>query len=211
MSSAPRVGLSIIVSSRASVDLPEPDSPTTASVRPASSENETFCNALTLAWRAKQPARHRIFAAQAARFEEAVMRRRPRWRAARDSARGPAPPRRRRRRRGAAGGEGEFAARREQTTFRPVELAGHDAGDRRQPPLRRALRQRREQRGGVGVVRILEQVARRVGLDLLAGILHDHAVRGLGDDAHVVGDEHQRHAVPLLQRQQQIEDLRLHA
>ena len=41
ISSAPAVGGSISVNSRASVDLPEPDSPTTASVRPASSENDT--------------------------------------------------------------------------------------------------------------------------------------------------------------------------
>ena len=58
-------------------------------------------------------------------------------------------------------------------------------------------------------MRIGEQRAGRVLLDLLAGVLDDDAIGGLGDDAHVVGDQHQRHAVALLERQQQIEDLRL--
>ena len=47
--SAPAVGFSIKVKSRASVDLPDPDSPTTASVRPAFSENDTPDNALIVA------------------------------------------------------------------------------------------------------------------------------------------------------------------
>ena len=59
------------------------------------------------------------------------------------------------------------------------------------------------------MVRIGEQVARRVRLHLLAGILDDDAVGGFGDDAHVVGDEHEPHAVFALEPQQKIEDLRL--
>ncbi len=51
----PAVGVSIIVSSRASVDLPQPDSPTTASVRPACSANDTPLSALTVAERANRP------------------------------------------------------------------------------------------------------------------------------------------------------------
>ena len=44
-------GASIIVNWRASVDLPQPDSPTTASVLPRSSENDTPFNAFTvLCW-----------------------------------------------------------------------------------------------------------------------------------------------------------------
>ncbi len=49
MRNSPFVGSSIKVSSRASVDLPEPDSPTTASVRPGCSVNDTFCSAFTVA------------------------------------------------------------------------------------------------------------------------------------------------------------------
>ena len=39
--SVPAVGASIMVTMRASVDFPQPDSPTTASVRPASTSNDT--------------------------------------------------------------------------------------------------------------------------------------------------------------------------
>ncbi len=66
-----------------------------------------------------------------------------------------------------------------------------------------------EQRRRVGVVRIGEQAAHALLLDLLAGILHDHALRRLGDHAHVVGDQDQRHAALALQGEQQVEDLRL--
>ena len=38
-------------------------------------------------------------------------------------------------------------------------------------------------------------------------ILHHHPVGGFGHDAHVMGDQDQRHAVILLQVHQQIEDL----
>jgi hypothetical protein len=86
--------------------------------------------------------------------------------------------------------EDEAAARREQAAARAVELARHYAGDRGQPALGRALRQRGEQRGGVRVVRIGEQRAGRVRLHLLTRILHHDAVGGLRDDAHVMGDEH---------------------
>ena len=46
-------------------------------------------------------------------------------------------------------------------------------------------------------------------LDHLAGIHHDHALRGLGDDAHRVGDQHDRHAEARLHLAEQVEDLRL--
>jgi hypothetical protein len=59
------------------------------------------------------------------------------------------------------------------------------------------------------VVRIVEQRAGRVGLDLLAGILHDDAIRHFGDHAHVVGDQHEAHAVLAAQAAQQIEYLGL--
>ena len=46
----PDVGVSIIVSCRASVDFPQPDSPTTASVLPRLSENDTPLSAFTVPW-----------------------------------------------------------------------------------------------------------------------------------------------------------------
>ncbi|CAJ8933490.1 Uncharacterised protein [Burkholderia pseudomallei] len=46
----PALGGSIIVSCRASVDLPQPDSPTTASVLPRARENDTPFSAFTVPW-----------------------------------------------------------------------------------------------------------------------------------------------------------------
>ena len=54
--SEPAVGSSSIVASRASVLLPQPDSPTTASVRPAPSRNDTPSSARTIAFGFSQPA-----------------------------------------------------------------------------------------------------------------------------------------------------------
>jgi hypothetical protein len=48
MRSRPAVGRSSIVTWRASVLLPHPDSPTTARVRPAASENDTDSSAFTV-------------------------------------------------------------------------------------------------------------------------------------------------------------------
>ena len=58
-------------------------------------------------------------------------------------------------------------------------------------------------------MRIGEQRADRLLLDLLPGIEHRDPLGGLRDHAHVVGDEHQRHSRLALQREQQIENLRL--
>ena len=54
-----------------------------------------------------------------------------------------------------------------------------------------------------------EQLVGGALLHHLAGVHHGDAARHFGDHAHVVGDEHQRHAALLLQAAQQIEDLRL--
>ncbi len=55
--------------------------------------------------------------------------------------------------------------------------------------------------------RLVEQPRHRGFFDHAAGIHHQHAVGGLGDHAHVVGDDHDRHAELVAQVQQQIEDL----
>ena len=51
----PEVGRSIIVTMRARVDLPQPDSPTTASVRPAVSEKLAPATAFSNAAGLKKP------------------------------------------------------------------------------------------------------------------------------------------------------------
>ena len=121
MISAPAVGVSISVSSRASVDLPEPDSPTTASVRPAFSVNETPASALTLAAPREQAARDRDIRATSARASStgahaarlAALRARRGSSGVKQRAR-PEFAARRGRRGAPAGVEGEAAARREQ-------------------------------------------------------------------------------------------------
>ena len=56
---------------------------------------------------------------------------------------------------------------------------------------------------------MLDHVAHRADLDDAAGIHHGDAVGGLGDHAHVVGDQHHRRAVLAAQPLQQRDDLRL--
>ena len=191
------------VSSRASVDLPEPGFADDRQ-RPADLERERHAGERLDGRRrlGKRRAR-RHSRATSARASSAALTRPASCTAAargrlreRRVAKRCAELRTRAARRGAAASlEGEGAARREQAAARPVELAGHDAGDGGQPPLGRALRQGGEQRRGIGMVGIGEERARRVRLHLLAGVLDDHAIGGLGDDPHVVGDQHQPHAV----------------
>jgi len=65
------------------------------------------------------------------------------------------------------------------------------------------------QRAGVGMQRSAQEFARGRQLDDLPGIHHGHAVGHVADDAEVVRDEQNRHAEPLLQLAQQIQNLRL--
>ena len=58
--SVPALGFSISVTMRASVDLPQPDSPTTASVRPGSSVNDTPPTACRCAGVRRKPRLHLI-------------------------------------------------------------------------------------------------------------------------------------------------------
>ena len=79
---------------------------------------------------------------------------------------------------------GEIAARVEEAAVGPVALAGHDAGDGRKAVAGGAVRQRIEERDRIGVMRVREEAAHLLPLHLLPGILHDDAMRRLGDDAH---------------------------
>ena len=69
-----------------------------------------------------------------------------------------------------AGVEDKGAARRERAAAWPVERSGHNARNRGQAPSVRPLRQRRQKRGGIGMMRIGEQVARGVHFHLLASV-----------------------------------------
>ena len=214
----PEVGGSISVTMRASVDLPQPDSPTTASVlpgldreghaadrlqprrlaeeaapdsdRPASRSRASTTGALTRpsprrrgdrarCARSRCGIAERVMAADLAVHPGAQLRAHP------------------------AGMLGRVgAARAEETALRTVVQAGHDAGNGREAMIAdAALRQRREQRRRVGVLRRREQRGGLALLHDLAGIHHHDPLCGLGDDAHVVRDEHERHAALALQRQ----------
>ena len=71
------------------------------------------------------------------------------------------------------------------------------------------LRDRGQQRLGVGHAHLLEQRLRRRLLDHAAGIHHRDLVGAAGDDAEIMGDDDHRHVPAALLARQQIEDLRL--
>jgi len=92
-----------------------------------------------------------------------------------------------------------------------VGQVGRDAGDVGQ--LERGIlvepRDRGQQRLGVGVVHVREQLGRPGLLDQAPGVHHVDPVGVPGDDAHVVGDQQHGHAQPGLQVRQQGQDLGL--
>ena len=95
--------------------------------------------------------------------------------------------------------------------------AGWWVDERRHPPGNHGQllvahaddRDRAEQSTRVGMLRIGEQRLDRRLLDDLAAVHHGDAVRRLGDDAEIVGDQHHARAPLGLQCPHQVEDLRL--
>ena len=87
----------------------------------------------------------------------------------------------------------------------------HRAADRRQPLARHRAQigHRAQQRAGVGMLRCCKQLRHRRELDHAAEIHHGDIIGHLRDHAHVMGDQHQRHAFCPLQPAQQRQDLRL--
>ena len=106
------------------------------------------------------------------------------------------------------------AARPEPARGRRVDQVRRTARDRCQAsladPLALELRQRTEQRLGVGMLRVVEEVERRGLLDHLARVHDEDVVGCLGDDAHVVGDDDHRHLVRLPEVVEQVEHGGLH-
>ena len=68
---------------------------------------------------------------------------------------------------------------------------------------------RRQQRPGVGVMRVVEDRIHRALLDDLAQVHHRHPVGRVVDDRQVVGDEQVGEPVLLLEVLEQVDDLRL--
>ena len=115
---------------------------------------------------------------------------------------------------GAAALDRQRAARREGAARRQVGQGRHHAGNFHQPRIgvgaeRRHRRHRCHQAAGVGMPGIFEQRLDAGFLDLLAGIHHDDALRGLRDHAEIVRDQDQPGAEFLLQLDDQRQDLGL--
>ena len=152
---------------RASVDFPQPLSPTIASVLPFSTEKLTPLTACTVREPAKQAAADMIVADDVLGFEN---------------------------------GDAHDAA--------PVSAGSNSiVGNGRQPVADGVFRQGRQQRARIVALRRFKQRQHVRLLHLAALVLNHDAVGGFGDDAHIVGDHDQPHAVFGLQPDQQIEDL----
>jgi hypothetical protein len=107
--------------------------------------------------------------------------------------------------------DGMAAARMEGAAGRPRGQRRRRSFDRRQARgLAIDLRQRGEQAARIGMARPIEDVLDRPALDDAAGIHDGDPVGGAGDDAEVVADKNQAHAMSRLQSPQQFDDLRLH-
>src|SRR5262249_59029470 len=110
-----------------------------------------------------------------------------------------------------AGVDGKGAARMEAAALWKSERAWHHAIDRRQAVLLAVqLWDRAEQSDGIGMLRVSEERRDLGTLDDFAGIHHDDLLRELGDDAEIVGDQHDGGAGLVAQIAHEIEDLRLH-
>ena len=113
---------------------------------------------------------------------------------------------------GKAAVERERTARVEQAAGRQVERTRQFAARRGDAgaPRRVEFGRRIEQRLRIGMARRGEQRLGRADLDHLAEIHHRDAMRDVADQAQIVRDEHHGQLQPLLQLQQQVDDLRLH-
>ncbi len=213
-------------SSRASVDLPQPDSPTSPSVSPAWTSRSTPSTARTLPTaRRRMPSErtgkclctsvarsstvaalaHATRPGAARRLAPHLQRQVTGVEMARRALRG-------QRRQLVAALEAVRAARREHAARRGgARRGGRSARDRGQPPRPRAVqpRDRAEQAPGVGMQRIAEHRARRALLDHAAGVHHEDPVGDPRDHAHVVRDQHDRSAGLRAPGLDQLEDLRL--
>ena len=102
------------------------------------------------------------------------------------------------------------AARIERTARRDGVQARHAAVDLHQPlGVAVQRRNRAHQAGRVRVTRLVDHVGHRADLGHAARVHHGDAVGGLGDHAHVVGDQHDGRALLAAQALEQFDDLRL--
>src|SRR5688500_10337605 len=195
------------------VDLPQPDSPTSPSVSPGMTSNDTSSTAWTRATsRESSPPR---IGKYFLRFRTLRRGSAMGWTSVEEAGHLVAWPHFLERRCVVeVHGFGQRAAGRE-AAARPGVAAErrHRAGNRLQLLFLGGsdvdARDGAEQPLRVRVQRLLEQLAHRRFFDDLCAVHHAHALGGLRDDAHVVRDEHDGHAELGLQLVQQLEDLRL--
>ena len=219
--SVPLVGSSSRTSSRPSVDLPQPDSPTIPSVSPRRTSSDTPSTAWTTSdeLRLDRARPHREVLDEVDRLEQdavrahAVFLRRAgrtagsRWQASRRPGST----------RSASSGLVEQSSKRYGQRGSKRQPGGGASGDGGAPgmPVSRLHarpaepRDRVEQPPRVRVLRVAEHGALRPLLDDAAGVHDDDPLGELRHDAHVVRDQHDRRVVLALQPLHQRQDLRL--
>src|SRR4051794_26394930 len=187
----PAVGAVSPTSIRATVVLPDPDSPTIASDPPGATERSTPSTARTSPKTLRSPLAASTGSAMGHHLLGGAVEQ---LRGA-DAAHEPAVERLDRRPGRAAGVDDVRAARRERAAVRRLERADRPAGDRRQAAHRGVDRgPRGRERRGVGMQRAVVQVRARAGLDDLPGVHDRRAVAHGAGELEVVGDEQHRHA-----------------
>ena len=110
-------------------------------------------------------------------------------------------------------GDAERTARGKAAAFRLVKRVGRRPLDGDQPPLPRQMTvdawHRVDQRPGIGVARIGEDLLGRALLDHLAAIHDDDARTDAGDDAEIMADENDCGVKIAIELDDQLENLRL--
>src|SRR6266480_3894906 len=207
----PSLGASSPTIRRAMVDLPQPDSPTSARVSPWRTSSVTPSTARSS--RLPSPSSTRSSQGREtskSRVTASTLSNGARMQPAGGLAR---PDRHELGTRAQAALEALGAARMERASVRNRVEAWHRALDLREARAPRACRDARNgrhQARGIGVLRRMEHVADRTDLDDAARIHDRDAIGGLGDDAHVVRDQHHRRAAFARDALHEHDDLRLH-
>src|SRR5256886_33250 len=207
----PPLGASSPTIRRATVDLPQPDSPTSARVSPWRTSSVTPSTARssrlpspssTRSSQGRETSKSRVTAStlsNGARMQPAgglalFSRHQLGTRAQ-------------------AALEALWAARVERAAARDRVEAWHRAFDLREARAPRACRDARNgshQPRGIGVPRRMQHVANRADLDDAARVHDRDTICGLGDNSHVVGDQHDRRAPLARDALDERDDLRLH-
>src|SRR5882672_3950144 len=191
----PSLGASSPTIRRATVDLPQPDSPTSARVSPWRTSSVTPSTARSS--RLPSPSSTRSSQGREtskSRVTASTLSNGARMQPAGGLAR---PGRHELRTRAQAALEALGAARVERASARDRVEAWHCAFDLRQARAPRACRDARDgshQPRGIGMLRRLQHVANRADLDDAARVHDRDAIGGLGDDPHVVRDQYHRRA-----------------